>query len=302
VETSQHFCPNPDYANQGWVKLGNLSPDGHPSGGPWRQLHCIVCDRYFLERHGTPLHGRHVLPDLLVWAVGALAEGVGVRAVARVFEVDPNTVLQWLVEAEDQLQAFSQHFLHDVCVTQVQLDVLYALLSRRRRLVRVSHRVVFGTLSAIEQVLAAHDWHINTAFIERVNLTIRQHVAVVVRRVMTLCKVEDGLRQQLALYHGYYNFCLPHASLRQPLPQPEPTNGSGSAIAGSLGRRRWPLAWRITSGPCVKCCGSAYRRGHSRRPCKRLTRRNIRKLSEPGVPADRQGGRHQTSESRLKCS
>jgi hypothetical protein len=92
VETSQHFCPNPDYANQGWVKLGNLSPDGHPSGGPWRQLHCIVCDRYFLERHGTPLHGRHVLPDLLVWAVGALAEGVGVRAVARVFEVDPNTV------------------------------------------------------------------------------------------------------------------------------------------------------------------------------------------------------------------
>jgi hypothetical protein len=49
--------------------------------------------------------------------------------VARVFEVDPNTVLQWLVEAADQLQAFSQHFLHDVRVTQVQLDELYALLS-----------------------------------------------------------------------------------------------------------------------------------------------------------------------------
>jgi hypothetical protein len=26
-----------------------------------------------------------------------------------------------------------------------------------------------------------------------------------------------------------HNFCLPHASLRQPLPQPEPTNGTGSA-------------------------------------------------------------------------
>src|SRR2546430_2224288 len=68
-------------------------------------------------------------PDVLVWAVGALAEGLGIRAVARVFEVDPNTVLQWLVEAAEQLQAFSQSFLHDVRVTQVQLDERFALLS-----------------------------------------------------------------------------------------------------------------------------------------------------------------------------
>jgi hypothetical protein len=100
---------------------------------------------------------------------------------------------------------------------------------RRRRLVRVSHRVIFGTLAAMEQVLAAHGWHINTAFVERLNLSIRQHVAAVGRRVSTLCKGEEGLRQQLALYHVYDNFCLPHASVRQPVPQPEPTNGTGSA-------------------------------------------------------------------------
>jgi hypothetical protein len=66
---------------------------------------------------------------MLVWAVGALAEGLGIRAVARVFEVDPNTVLAWLVEVADHLQAFSQYFLHDVHVGQVQLDELFALLS-----------------------------------------------------------------------------------------------------------------------------------------------------------------------------
>jgi hypothetical protein len=93
----------------------------------------------------------------------------------------------------------------------------------------VSHRIVFGALAAVEQVLATQSWHINTAFIERINLTIRQHVAAVGRRVMTLCKGEAGLRQQLALYHIYDNFCLPHASLRLPLPQPLPTNGTGSA-------------------------------------------------------------------------
>jgi hypothetical protein len=47
--------------------------------------------------------------------------------------------------------------------------------------------------------------------------------------VTTLCKGEAGLREQLALYQIYYNFCLPHASLHLRLPQPEITNGSGSA-------------------------------------------------------------------------
>ena len=109
------------------------------------------------------------------------------------------------------------------------LDAQVIKTVRRRRLVSVKHRVVFGTLERVNQVLAACGWQINTAFVERLNLTIRQHVAAVGRRVTTLCKGEAGLRQQLALYHVYYNFCLPHASVRLPLPQPEPTNGSGSA-------------------------------------------------------------------------
>jgi IS1 family transposase len=335
VDTSGHFCPDPDCAYRGWLGLGNISANGHPNGGPWRQLRCSRCGGYFLETHGTIFHGKRVAPNLLVWAVGALAEGLGIRAVARVFEVDPNTVLQWLVEAADHLQAFSQYFLHDVRVTQVQLDELFALLravkggeisetaaiarlsrsphwvwvamdpitkvlltlevgdralamaqrvvhqvvqvlapgcvplfltdgfkeyttallthygqwiqpprrrtqgpapkprwmplpqllyaqviktTRHRRLVQVHHRVVFGMKAAVEQVLAAYGWQINTAFVERINLSLRQHVAAIGRRTTTLCKGEDGLRQQLALYQTYHNFCLPHTSLRLPLP------------------------------------------------------------------------------------
>jgi IS1 family transposase len=346
VDTSSHFCPQPPCAYRGWLGLGNITSNGHPSGGLWRQLHCTNCGGYFQETHGTPLHGKRVSSEKLVWAIGALAEGLGIRAVARVFEVDPHTVLAWLVEVADHATAFSQYFLHDVRVTQVQLDELFALLSavktgevsageaverlsrsphwvwaaidpvtkllltvdvgdrtlamaqhvvhqvvqvlapdcvplfltdgfkeyatallthygqwvqparqraqgpapkprwmplpqllyaqviktvRRRRLVRVSHRVVFGTLEAAQQVLAACGWQINTAFIERVNLSIRQHVAAVGRRVTTLCKGEVGMRQQLVLYHVYYNFCLPHASVRVPLAAPLPTNGTGSA-------------------------------------------------------------------------
>ena len=104
--------------------LGHLSANGHPRGGPWRQVPCTACERDCLETHGTPFHGKRVAPALLVWTVGALAEGRGMRAVARVFEVDPNTGLAWFVAAADHLTAFSQPVLPHVPVTQVPLDAL----------------------------------------------------------------------------------------------------------------------------------------------------------------------------------
>jgi len=88
---------------------------------------------------------------------------------------------------------------------------------RRRRLVGVQHRVVFGTIEAVNQVLRPLGWQIQTAFVERIHLSLRQHVAAIGRRVTTLCKGEEGVRQQLVLFQGYHNFCLPHASLRVPL-------------------------------------------------------------------------------------
>ena len=39
---------------------------------------------------------------------------LGIRATARVFEVAPNTVLQWLVEAAEPLRAFSAYFRCDL--------------------------------------------------------------------------------------------------------------------------------------------------------------------------------------------
>ena len=346
VDTSMHFCPHSGCDYRGWLGLGNLRANGHPSGGPWRQFQCTSCEGYFPEHHGTIFHGKQVAVELIVRVLACLAEGLGIRATARVFEVAPNTVLQWLVEAAEQLHAFSAYFLCEVHVEQLQLDELYAVLSavkdgdlseakaikrlsrsphwvwvaidpvtkllvaidvgertqaiaqrfvhhiaqvlapdcaplfltdgfreymtallthyghwvqpprqqakgpmpkprwmplpqllyaqvvkttRRRRLVEVKHRVVFGTMAAVNHVLSPLGWQINTSFIERVNLSIRQHVAAVGRRVATLCKGEAGLRQQLVLYHVYYNFCLPHTSLRQALPQSGPPNGHGSA-------------------------------------------------------------------------
>jgi hypothetical protein len=113
---------------------------------------------------------------------------------------------------------------------------------RRRRLVRMQHRVVCGTLEALQQVLAACGWQINTAFVERLNLSLRQPVAAIGRRTSTLCKGETGLRQQLRLYQAYDNFVLPHASLRLPLAASMAINGTARPRWGGRVRRRWRRA------------------------------------------------------------
>jgi hypothetical protein len=100
---------------------------------------------------------------------------------------------------------------------------------RRRRLVEVSHRVVVGIQAAINWVLAPCGWQINTALVERLNLSLRQRVAAIRRRSATSCKSETGLTQPLILFQAYHNFVWPHASLRQPLVEPIPTNGKRSA-------------------------------------------------------------------------
>ena len=88
----------------------------------------IIRSAHVAEHHGTIFHGKQVAVELIVRVLACVAEGLGVRATARGFEVDPNTVLPWLVEAAEHLRAFSCDFLCDVHVKQLQLDELYAVL------------------------------------------------------------------------------------------------------------------------------------------------------------------------------
>jgi hypothetical protein len=112
------------------------------------------------------------------------------------------------------------------------LDAQVVKSSRRRRIVGGQHRVGFGTMERGKQVLAAWGQQIKTAFVERLNLDIHQRVAAVGRRGNTRCQGEDGLQHHLAVCQTSHHCVLPHASLRQPLPQLWPTNGTGSAKRG----------------------------------------------------------------------
>jgi hypothetical protein len=58
---------------------------------------------------------------------------------------------------------------------------------------------------------------INSAFIERLNATFRQRVALLVRRSRALARCPQTLTQAMFLHGCVYNFCTPHTSLAVPL-------------------------------------------------------------------------------------
>ena len=55
---------------------------------------------------------------------------------------------------------------------------------------------------------------VNTSFIERLNLTIRQGSAYLSRRTLSHARATDRLEAHLELLRCYYNFVRPHGALK----------------------------------------------------------------------------------------
>ena len=72
-----------------------------------------------MATYGTIFYGKQAAVELIVRVLPCLAECLGIRATAPVFEVAPNTVLHGLVAAAEQLRAFSASFLCDLHLEQL---------------------------------------------------------------------------------------------------------------------------------------------------------------------------------------
>ena len=112
-------------------------------------------------------------------------------------------------------------------------DLLYAQVVKQRargEVVAVTTKVVFGAADAIQARLATlpTSTTVNTSFVERENLTLRQHNRRLTRKTNGFSKELSWLEKQLWLSLAYYHLVLPHDSLRQPVAVPEPTRGNGS--------------------------------------------------------------------------
>ena len=124
----------------------------------------------------------------------------------------------------------------------------------------MTHRVVAGTREQLRAALRALglSGRVNTAFVERVNLTLRQGVPALGRRTWSTAQTAAGLWDQVAWWRGYYHFVRPHHALRLAVPVPHGRGGRRAprryrprtpAMAAGLTSRRWS-ARELLGMPC----------------------------------------------------
>jgi len=102
--------------------------------GETRQMYqCNVCEQPFSETAGTPFFGLKTPTRTVCTALQELAEGLGIRAVARIRGVEPDTVLEWLKKAGQHCQALSDYMIQEMNLTQVQLDELWTFVHKKER-------------------------------------------------------------------------------------------------------------------------------------------------------------------------
>jgi IS1 family transposase len=115
-------------------------------------------------------------------------------------------------------------------VWQVAPALLYGQVQKRyraRRLVRVTRRMLCGTAERMRIALQSLGLSgcLNTAFIERLNLTVRQGIPALTRRTWATAQTSHKLQLHLEWWRAYYHFVRPHRSLQ---------------VAGTDPDSRWP--------------------------------------------------------------
>jgi transposase InsO family protein len=144
---------------------------------------------------------------------------------------------------------------------QVAAGLIYGQVKKcyqRRKLVRVTRVMQLGTGADLKSALQhlGFSGRLNTAFIERMNLTVRHGVAALARRTWATAQQSSCLLAHLEWWRAYYHFVRPHQSLRVALMQPRARGGNRvaqryrqrtPAMAADRTNRRW------TAGEVLSC-------------------------------------------------
>jgi len=104
---------------------------------------------------------------------------------------------------------------------------------------------------------------IQTAFVERLNLTVRQAISALTRRTWAVAQSSAELMFHLEWWRAYYHFTRPHTSLSQPIAAPGLRAGKRlpqrhstrtPAQAAGLTDHRWSIV-ELLSYPLPRAVG-----------------------------------------------
>jgi IS1 family transposase/transposase-like protein len=127
MEWTTLYCPNKSCQYYGIpFPSGKLIKNGSSYGQ--RQALCRACGGSVSMSYATAYYGLESDPVIFETAVRALAEGNSIRATGRIFEIDKDTICDWLIRASLHCRSVILYFWNQLHVTECQLDELWSFV------------------------------------------------------------------------------------------------------------------------------------------------------------------------------
>jgi IS1 family transposase/DNA-binding HxlR family transcriptional regulator len=200
---------------------------------------------YIVQSHEKqPKHMRPLKTDAWIWVALLVpsrlivAVHVGKRTLEDanrfIQKVFARITFQTTLWTSDALSHYKTALLHNYTThgihpKETKEQVMYGHVIKIRQHRTVTHvetKLIWGNPQETQNLLKKLGQQtINTAYVERVNLTLRQEIQKLQRRTLGHAKTWQGLQMHLSFHVAYYNFCRFHSSLRTELSPEEQING-----------------------------------------------------------------------------
>lgn len=132
-EFEQYFCPNEQCKEYGLRGHGNIGIRAKYGKNKNRDLlYCRTCGKRFAATRASALFGLHLPAETIRQIIHHAAEGVGVRATARLLGLDKDTVNRVILRAGEHCARVLSGLLTSLHLTEAQLDELWTFVKKRK--------------------------------------------------------------------------------------------------------------------------------------------------------------------------
>jgi len=94
---------------------------------------CNHCQKYFVERSGTPFYRKRLSLRKVKQLCTLLVEKNGVRSISRITKLNKNTVVAWLEDLAEHAEQLMDFLVHDLDLSAYEVDELWTTVKKNKR-------------------------------------------------------------------------------------------------------------------------------------------------------------------------
>ncbi len=122
---AQYKIPNPEIKNSEWY---------HQKTGKGTQIvKCPICKKTSSLDKWTVCHNVRMPDSLYIQIIKSIGEGVGLRSIGRIFEINKNTVGRLIERTGEHCARLNNCFLRNLTVEECQLDEMWSFIYKKEK-------------------------------------------------------------------------------------------------------------------------------------------------------------------------